>query len=136
MNVLLVAGVPGISGEKLRKRRQQLRGEPAELFAMAQGQFSEEAFPQWGDFEQDLAKVVHVAVTPNHAVFGQSMREFDHAVILELEPPGEFADRRDAAGGEAFEGQEKLVLLRTNARLSGGLFAEDEKTPDEVAERG
>jgi len=103
---------------------------------MDHGQFSEDAPPHGGDLEQNFAKVVHVAVTPDHAVLGQSMGEFNHAVILELEPPGELADRRDAIRGESLEGKKKLVLLRTKPRLSGGLFAEDEKTSDEMAERG
>ena len=75
-------------------------------------------------------------MTPDHAVLGQSMGEFNYAVILELEPPGELPDRRDAVRGESLEGKEKLVLLGAKPRLSSGLFAEDEKTSDEMAERG
>jgi hypothetical protein len=102
---------------------------------MNQGQFSEDAPPLGGDLEQDFATVLHATVAPDHPAFHQPVRQFDHAVMFELEPPGQLADGGVPVRREAFEGKEELVLLGPESRLPRGLFAEDDKAADEMAER-
>jgi hypothetical protein len=130
---------PGLSLnglKELRERREQLGHEPTELFAMDHGECPQDALAQGRDLEQNFAKVLGVPVAPDHPALGQPVGELDDAVMLELELPGQRADRGETAGAEAFEGKKKLVLLGPKPRLPGGLFAEDQKPSEEVAEGG
>ena len=66
----------------------------------------------------------------------QAIDHFDHTVMLELHPRGEFADRRHRSFRQTADCQQKLVLLRLQSVLPGLLFAEMQEPPDLAAKFG
>jgi hypothetical protein len=55
-------------------------------------------------------------------------------VVLQLHPFGQNSDRRLQLIGQSFDREQKLMLLRFDARFSCGVLAEAQKAPDLVAQ--
>jgi len=98
-------------------------------------EFPEQGFALRGDFDQDFPVVERVSVAAHHAERGQAVDELDHGVVLELELPGEGADRRQVVGGQPLDRQQQLVLLRLEAGVACRLLAERQKAADQMAEK-
>jgi len=56
--------------------------------------------------------------------------------MRQLQALGEFAYARIIAGRKPFNGQQRLMLLRSQTHRCSGLFAEAKKAPQRVAESG
>jgi hypothetical protein len=120
--------------EDLDQGREELRRRAPELVPVAPGEPAEDPLPPGGEDDQDLAMVVGVPDPPEQPLALHPDRELDHAVMPELELPGEGSHRRDRAHREPLHREEELVLLGLEARLPDGPLAEDEEPPDEVSE--
>ena len=72
----------------------------------------------------------------HQAAPGQPVDQADGAVVAELEPFGEFTDRDIVAFREALDREQRLVLLRGQARGAGRLLAELLETAQGVPEGG
>jgi len=80
--------------------------------------------------------VERVADSADHAEGGETIDELDDGMVLELQLPGEGADRRQAVGRQALDRQKQLVLLGLEACLASRRFAERQKAAEEMAEMG
>jgi hypothetical protein len=99
-------------------------------------QESEDGLALRGDLDQHLAVVQGVAVSADQAERRQAVDEPDDGMVLELELPGEGADRRQSVRRKPLDGEQQLVLLRLQSGLAGGPFAEHHEAPQEMAEMG
>ena len=113
-----------------------MRGNALELFAVDGGKGGQFIFPPLGKGEANLAMVTGVGGAANVFFPGEAVGEADGAMVLDLEALGEFADGDVAAAGEAFDGEEGLVLLGGKAGGMGGRFAEVKEFPQGIAEFG
>ena len=111
-----------------------MRGDAVELFAVAGGESGEFIFAPGGQGEADLAVIAGVGGAADVFFQREAVGETDGAVGLDLEALGEFADGDVVAAGEAFDGEEGLVLLGGEAGGVGGIFAEAQEFSQGVAE--
>ncbi len=56
--------------------------------------------------------------------------------MAELETFSQFAHRYDVTSGKTLDGQQRLMLLRSNARPLGGIIAETQELSQGVAKCG
>src|SRR5258708_3831463 len=64
----------------------------------------------------------------------QAVYQFYRAVVLDLQPLRQLGDPRPDVGGQSFEREQQLVLLRFQPGSSRGLFTEPNKPTDQVPE--
>jgi hypothetical protein len=120
------------------------RGEGAEqrgtgatkLGAMRDAEALEDATTACGDDEDDLAPIARAWLLAYEPTRDTSCDELDGAVVLDLQALGDASDRRRLALREATDGEQELVLLRLEARVARGGFAEDDEAPDAIADLG
>jgi hypothetical protein len=91
----------------------------------------EQAFALRREEELDLAMVVLGARAGDETAGFDAVDELDGAVMLELHALGE---HRDAVAVARADGQEKLMLLRLDARGTRCFLTEMQKAPNRVAE--
>jgi hypothetical protein len=79
--------------------------------------------------------VILIAVASRHrSLLHETVNQFHHAVMAKAEPVREGCDRGAGFFGQAFDGEEKLVLLRFNVTGASGFFAEVQELADAVTE--
>jgi hypothetical protein len=89
-----------------------------------------------GEFDEHFATVI-IAVTPPYgATRYEAIDEFHRAVMPQKQLPGQRGYSGACAAGQAFDGKEKLVLVRLDTFGTRGFFAEMEELPDTTAEFG
>jgi hypothetical protein len=66
----------------------------------------------------------------------QPIHQLSHAVMLELQTCGQFADGGPRSRWQAFDGKQQLILLRFQSQAPYLLLAEVQKAPDLAAELG
>jgi hypothetical protein len=77
---------------------------------------------------QDAPAVVAILLAADESASDCTVYKLDRTVMLNAQPAGDVAYRgRQLGVGQAFEGQQELMLLRFDARGVGGLFAEVQK---------
>jgi len=88
------------------------------------------------ELDEDLAAVL-VAVTPPYRAAGyQAIHEFHRAVMSQKQLLRESGYSRARAGGQAFDGKQKLMLVRFDALGASGFFAEMQELPNAAPELG
>lgn len=85
------------------------------------------------DAQYNLAAIGATADSLEQSVSLQTIRQLDRAVMLDLQPLGKHADGGFLCAQQAFNRQQRLMLLWLEARGASGLLAEIYKTPDLVA---
>lgn len=111
-------------------------GDALELFAVDGGEGGQLVFPAGGQGEADLAVINGVGGAADVFLAGEAVGQADGTVVLDLKALGEFADGDVLTAGEAFDGEEGLMLLGGKAGGMGGVFTEAEELPEGVAELG
>jgi hypothetical protein len=97
-----------------RERANQSRLGGAQLPAVGQRKFCEQAFGARRKDELHLAPVGTVARAPNPAVCFEAAAQFHGAVVADLEPLGQGTHRRFRSERPPFDCQQGLMLLRFN----------------------
>jgi len=115
------------------QRRDERRSLHSKLGAMVQGQLAQYFFTFGSQREQYLAPVIASPVPPHQAACGKPVHQFHGAVMLGLQPLGQFSDAWTRACGKPFDSQHQLVLSRFEACLAGSLLAEVKEAMDLVA---
>lgn len=103
---------------------------------MGGGQALQEAFAPRGELHQRLATVGHIAHAANESARLHAIDELDRAVVPELEALGQRAHVRAHPFRHALHGEQQLMLLRLEPRLTTGALAEAEEAPQLIAELG
>lgn len=96
----------------------------------------EDFFAFRGELEADLAAIFLAAEFAGEFQGGETVRESHDAVVLGLEAFGEFADADGMGAGKAFDGEESLVLLWSDAGGQCGFFAKAQEAAEGVAKGG
>lgn len=81
-------------------------------------------FPFWGKPKQHFTMVIFSGDTLHRAVFCQPVNKFHRTVMANEHPRGQLADSWLHAVWQAFDGQEKLVLLRLDSVTTRLVFTE------------
>jgi hypothetical protein len=90
--------------------------------------FTQDPFALGGESEQDLPAVLATAPTANVAVGGQAIDQLDGAVVLNLQPLGNFPNAGPGILRTSFDGQHHLVLAGFQASAARCLLAEMQET--------
>lgn len=101
---------------------------------MMQRQLAQHSFAARCRVNQHLTVVVRAAASPCQASLLQPVKKLYGAVMLNLEPLGQVADRGRCSAGQPLDGQQQLVLLRLESRRAGRLLAEMQEPPDLMTE--
>lgn len=83
---------------------------------------------------KDLPPVCRSPAPRDKTLAHRPINQLDRAVVLQLQPLGEIADRRAFSFGESLQGEHQLVLLGFQRRRVGRLLAEMNEAPDLKAE--
>jgi hypothetical protein len=118
------------------QRGQDLGADPPQFLAMGERQLPQHGLAPGGDLDQDGALVLRVADPAEHADLDHPVQQPDDGVVLELQLPGQGADRRLLSRRKSLHGQEELVLPGLQARRAGGLLAERQEAAEEMPEAG
>lgn len=108
--------------------------EALELIAMQGAQARQRAVACWCQLDLDRSTVVRMRGSSYESLCLGSVHQFDDTVMAQLESIGEFAQGGPLATGIALQGQQKLVLLRSQPVFADGLLAEAQVAPDAEAE--
>ena len=103
---------------------------------MNQGQFSKRLLAPGGDFQNDVAPVLVILALSDHAARFKPARKFDGTVMTEVQSPGDVSDGGPQTFREAFQREQKLVLLRAKALRLRCLFTEMKKPADLISKFG
>ena len=103
---------------------------------MREGKLPEDARARPSEMHDYLPPVVRSAAARYVAVIFQAIHQFHHAVMFELQSPGQLAYGGLHVFGQAFDGEQQLMLLRLQAVPPGLLLAEMQVEPDLVTELG
>jgi hypothetical protein len=112
------------------------RAEAPQLFKMNGGQFRKALVCRGGQPEQDAAAVMRVGAAFDEPAFGQSVDQFDGAVVADAQAIREVSDSRRALAREPLYRQQGLMLARGQFGGDRRRLAERKKTPDQIAEIG
>lgn len=103
---------------------------------MGYGQGAEHGLALWGKPDQDLATIAAARRASNEPPRHETIDETDRAVVTDPEPLGQGADRWDPPGGQPFQGEERLVVLRLEPDSTNAAATPLEEAADPVAELG
>ena len=103
--------------------------------AMVEREFAEQRVAVGGERDKDLPPINCASATFDKPLTHRPINQLNRAVMLQLEPLGEVADRGAFSFGEAFQGEHQLMLLRLQPRRVGGLLAEMNEATDLEAKR-
>ena len=103
---------------------------------MVQRQLAQHSLAARRQVNQHLAVVLRAAASPCQASLLQPVKKLHGAVMLNLEPLGQVADRGWRSTGQPLHGQQQLVLLRLESRGASRLLAEMQEPPDLMTELG
>lgn len=104
------------------------------LGAMDAVELLEDRAPGAGEGDDDLAAVFVGGGAFREAECLEAVNQADGAVVGDLEPLGKFADGDPVAPGEAFDREERLILLGLETVRAGCPFAEAEEHAQCVSE--
>ena len=106
-----------------------------ELFAVQGAQGGQGFFAAAGEFDEHLPAVFGRAGAGDEFLLHEPVHQSDRAVVTQAKAFGEFADGDAVSSGKAFDGEQRLVLLRGDAGALRGFFAEMDETPQGISER-
>lgn len=116
------------------QRGEQVGNEVAQLLLVGGGELFEDFFALGGEGEGDLPTVFVAAMALDEVFLNEAIDEADGAVMADLQAPGQGADGEWFLAAKAADGEQRLVLLRGDAGLLGGVLAETDELPQCVAE--
>jgi hypothetical protein len=93
-------------------------------------------FSVWRELNQHFTVVLIAGPAPQRSALDQPINQLDRTVVTKAELLRNGPHRRARAGRQAFDGEQKLVLLGFNALGAGGFLAEVQELPDTVPELG
>lgn len=88
------------------------------------------------ELHQHLAAILPAARAPHQPALFQPVNQFHRAVVLDLKPFGEKADRGSLLCRNAFHGKQCLILLRLESGGARVALAEVQIPPNRIPERG
>jgi hypothetical protein len=102
----------------------------AKLFAMMQGELTQNFFTFGSQGEQDLAAIFSTTLAADITSAGEPVHQFDCAVMLDEKPRCNFTDGGLYTVGQAMHCKQQLMLLRLDAVFARGRLAEMKKLAD------
>jgi hypothetical protein len=87
-------------------------------------QVVQQTFPFWGKPKENFTVIIFPGNAPHCAVFCQPVYKFYGTVMADEHPRGQLADRGLHAVWQAFDCQEKLVLLWLDSANTRLVFTE------------
>jgi len=118
------------------QRRNQLRSAGLQLSAMVNRKLAQHALTARGQRNEHLTAVLARALALHQPLFHQPVDELNRAVMLDLQPLGQLADRGAGPVREPLQSQHQLVVLRFDTGLAGRLLTEAQELAYAVAKRG
>ncbi len=106
------------------ERAQERRSYRAQLGAMRERELLQELFPAGRQSEEDFAAVRRASRTTNQPSRFQAVTQLDRAVMTDLKALRKQAHRRLHALAQTFDDEQRLMLVRLNARRSRPLLTE------------
>jgi len=103
---------------------------------MCQREFTEGGTTRGSQAYPDFATVFGPFIASNEAGLFEAARQFEGTVWLDEHAGRQFANSRLCGFRETVDGEEELMLLRLDAVLPGGGFAEEEEAADLATEFG
>ncbi len=97
-------------------------------------EFAEKRHTVGCEGDKDLSPIRHPPASRDKSLAHRPVNQLDRAVMLQLQPLREIADRRAFPLREALQGEHQLVLLRFQSRRVSRLLAEMDEAPDLKAE--
>ena len=101
---------------------------------MRERKIPEERLAVRGECDEDLLPVRCPSTALDKPLAHRPANQLDRAVMLQLQPLGEIANRRACSLRKAFQGKHQLMLLGFQSRSVGSLLAEMDEAPDLKAE--
>ena len=86
--------------------------------------------------KKDLTAIGRIRLTLDETRRFQPIDQLDSRVMAQREPIRQFANCRMRTGGQAFQGQQRLMLVRLDSVFPCLCFAELKKMPKLVAKLG
>ena len=114
----------------------QGRRDDAKFVDAVPDEAAKQRFSMRRDVYDDVTPVPLGAFTPEKPSLFHAVHQLDRAVMLDLQPLGQTADRRFLIGRQAAQRQQAHVLLRLKPNGTCRLFAVIEIPPDEKTELG
>ncbi|HTM38633.1 MAG TPA: hypothetical protein VL156_17910 [Terriglobales bacterium] len=105
-----------------------------QLLAMMQREFPQDSFTLGRELQHDFSPVFRAAFTAYEPSGFKPVHQFYGAVMVNLQPFGDFCDPRPDIQGQSFDGQQKLVLAWFKTGIARSTLAEAQKTADLVSE--
>jgi hypothetical protein len=118
------------------QRALELRTFHEKFFSMGQGQRPYFGGSLRSQFNQNLPPILRICLTTDKPRGFQPVQKLNRTVMPKQQAAREFADSRPGAGGQTFNRQQGLVLLRLQPVLTRAIFAELEKTAQGIPEFG
>jgi hypothetical protein len=115
---------------------RQFRAGPLEFGAMREGKRPQSGAASRREPDPDFAFIIGARTPRDRSRALQPVYQLDGAVMLEEKARCDLANGRLDILRKALHGEQELVLLRLDAMLLRGVFAEMEKSPDLAAEFG
>src|SRR6202046_3455171 len=101
---------------------------------MRQRHSAQPFFSTSGQVKHDRTAIFLPARTADQTLSFQTIGQFYRAVMLNLQALGKDADGGQPVWRQALDSQQRLMLLRFQARIPRRFLAEIQETPDLVAE--
>jgi len=96
-------------------------------------QFRDKPFALGCELNADPPTIAGIAPSCNQPLLAGTIEQLDQAMVLKLHTLGEGADGRLLAGGQPFQRDQELVMLRLQAERPRFTFAEMQKAAELVA---
>ena len=111
-----------------------LRADSLQLTTMGGGKVLQDFFTATGELnKEDLTTIFRRGSTDDEFLQHQPIHQPNRAMVAKLQPFGQFAHRDRVARREAFDGQQRLMLLCCDACGTCCCLAEMEEPPQRVA---
>src|SRR5205085_10727640 len=125
-----------LAGGQLADGGSQQRPEGLQSFAVIERQVAQQPLAPAGQFNQHHATVRSGRAAAYQPVALRAIDKLDRAVVLDLQPAGKFTNGGLQAGGQAFNGQQQLMLLRFEASFARGFLTEAQEVANVIAQLG
>jgi hypothetical protein len=130
---LFSSRLPARSDELIQGRHQ---GRPLcpQLAERVEGKVPQHCLTIGPERHDGLPSVGIVPASGNHPLLDEPINELDHAVVPKLQSLGEDSDRWGPLPGESFHLQQQDIVLRLDARATGGHLAKSKEPADVIPE--
>ncbi|HMI87504.1 MAG TPA: hypothetical protein VK550_25625 [Polyangiaceae bacterium] len=101
---------------------------------MGETQLSQQTLASRCDVQQHFSAICLAAAPFDETPFDRALRQLDRAIVVELQTLRDRSHRWSRLGRHPLESEQELVLLRLDARSSGGCLAEIQKSANDIAQ--